>query len=145
MRADRDSMVVTDMVKKFRGYFHFIKKQQKHREAFGVHPIRAGRVETTDEVRRQKLMQLVNHPFVAGPSKRASLFWVTIYPPLTHPTDGSPTLDILLSPSQYLIPFGRCPTAVCRPSQQLREIPLHLANLLMLLVHADPVDRKAAA
>jgi hypothetical protein len=28
--ADRGSMVMTDMLKKFRGYYHLIKKQQKH-------------------------------------------------------------------------------------------------------------------
>src|SRR5205085_3203037 len=60
--ADRGTMTMTDMLKKFRGYLHFIKKQQKHREAFGVHPIRAALVETTDEARGRKLMQLVNHP-----------------------------------------------------------------------------------
>ena len=49
--ADRGNMVMTDMLKKFRGYYHFIKKQQKHREAFGVHPIRAILVETTEEAR----------------------------------------------------------------------------------------------
>jgi hypothetical protein len=36
--ADRGSMPLADMLKKFRAYHHFIKRQQKHREAFGVHP-----------------------------------------------------------------------------------------------------------
>ena len=76
--ADRGSMVMTDMLKKFRAYFHFIKKQQKHREAFGIHPIRAVLVETTDEARARKLMELVSHPLVLGPGKRAGLFWFSI-------------------------------------------------------------------
>ena len=45
--ADRGSMPMADMLKKFRAYYHFIKRQQKHKEAFGVHPIRAVLVETT--------------------------------------------------------------------------------------------------
>jgi hypothetical protein len=60
--ADRGSMVMTDMLKKFRGHYHLVKKQQRHREAVGVHPIRAVLVETTDTARGQKLMELVNHP-----------------------------------------------------------------------------------
>ncbi len=47
--ADRGTMVATDMLRKFRGYHHFIKKQQRHKDAFGIHPVRAVLVETTDE------------------------------------------------------------------------------------------------
>ena len=68
--ADRGTMVATDMLKKMRAYYHFIKKQQKHKDAFGIHPVRAVLIETTDEARGQKLMELVNHPLVAGPDKR---------------------------------------------------------------------------
>src|SRR5208283_5349559 len=32
--ASPGSMVMTDMLKKFPGCYHFIKKQQKHRDAF---------------------------------------------------------------------------------------------------------------
>src|SRR5437867_9429027 len=49
--ADRGSMPMADMLKKLRAYYHFIKRQQKHRESFGVHPIRAVLIETTDEPR----------------------------------------------------------------------------------------------
>ena len=76
--ADRGTMTSTDMLKKFRAYFHFIKRQQRHKEAFGVHPVRAVLVETTDEPRARRLMQLVNHPLVSGPSKRAGLFWFSL-------------------------------------------------------------------
>jgi DNA-binding HxlR family transcriptional regulator len=78
--ADRGTMVMTDMLKKFRAYHHFIKRQKKHRDALGVHPIRAVLVETTDEARGKKLMDLVNHPLVCGPGNRAGLFWFTISP-----------------------------------------------------------------
>src|SRR5580693_3507031 len=70
--ADRGTMVITDMLKKFRGYYQFIKKQQRHKEAFGVHPIRAVLVETTEESRAVKLMQLAEHPLVSGSGKRAA-------------------------------------------------------------------------
>jgi hypothetical protein len=71
------------MLRKFRAYFHFIKKQQRHREAFGVHPIRAVLTETTSEARGKSLMALVNHSLVSGPDKRAGLFWFTISPLFT--------------------------------------------------------------
>ena len=88
--ADRGTMVMTDMLKKLRGYYHLIKKQQKHKEAFGVHPIRAVLVETTDEPRAKRLMELVNHPLVCGPARRAGLFWFTITPQFTDSQEGSP-------------------------------------------------------
>jgi hypothetical protein len=88
--ADRGTMVITDMLKKLRGYYHLIKKPQRHREAFGIHPIRAVLVETTDEARGKKLMELANHPLVCGPAKRAGLFWFTISPLFT---DISPSTE----------------------------------------------------
>jgi hypothetical protein len=107
--ADRGSMVMTDMLKKFRGYYHFVKKQQRHREAFGVHPIRAVLVETTDAARGQKLMELVNHPLVCGPAKRAGLFWFTISPLLTDPAAGSPLPGYLDRPEVIFDPVWALP------------------------------------
>ena len=53
--ADRGTMTTTDMLKKFRAYYSFIKRQQ-HKEAFGVHPIRAVLVETPDEARGNEVL-----------------------------------------------------------------------------------------
>jgi hypothetical protein len=78
--ADRGTMTTTDMMRKLRAYYHFIKKKQGHKEAFGIHPIRALLIETTNEARGKSLMGLVNHPLVAGPAKRSGLFWFTISP-----------------------------------------------------------------
>jgi hypothetical protein len=78
---------MADMLKKFRAYYHFIKRQQKHKEAFGVHPIRAVLVETTDEPRARKLMELAQHPAVIGDGKRSSLFWFAISPLFAAPID----------------------------------------------------------
>jgi hypothetical protein len=75
--ADRGTMTTTDMLKKLRAYFHFIKRQQRHNEEFGIHPVRSVLIETTDEARAKRLMLLVNHPLVCG-QKRAGLFWFTI-------------------------------------------------------------------
>ena len=83
--ADRGTMPMADMLKKFRAYHHFIKRQQKHRKAFGIHPIRAVLVETTDEPRARKLMELAQHPAVIGEGKRSSLFWFAISPLFTAP------------------------------------------------------------
>jgi hypothetical protein len=96
--ADRGTMNSTDMLKKFRSYYHFIKKQQKHREAFGIHPIRAVLTETPTETRGKKLMALVNHPLVCGPDKRAGLFWFTISELFTG--DGT-------APSQQALPLPK--------------------------------------
>lgn len=76
--ADRGSMPMADMLKKFRAYHHFIKRQQKHKEAFRVHPIRAVLIETTDESRARKLMELAEHPAVIGAGRRSAMFWFTI-------------------------------------------------------------------
>jgi hypothetical protein len=76
--GDRGTMNTTDMLKKLRAYYHFVKKQQRHREAFGIHPIRAVLIETTNETRARRLMELVHHPLICGRDKRACLFWFTI-------------------------------------------------------------------
>ena len=76
--ADRGTMTATDMLKKLRAYFHFIKRQQRHKEGFGIHPVRAVLIETTNEARARRLMELVNHPLVCGVNKRAGLFWFSI-------------------------------------------------------------------
>ncbi len=107
--ADRGSMVMTDMLKKFRGYYHFVKKQQRHREAFGVHPIRAVLVETTDEARGKRLMELANHPLVCGNAKRAGLFWFTISPLFTDPPAETVVPHYLSMPAVILEPIWALP------------------------------------
>jgi len=107
--ADRGSMVITDMLKKFRGYYHFIKKQQKHREAFGVHPIRAVLVETTDEARGKKLMELASHPLVCGKATRSGLFWFTVSQLFTDPAQGSSQPEYLDRPDLVLDPIWALP------------------------------------
>jgi Replication-relaxation len=102
--ADRGTMPLADMLKKLRAYNHFIKRQQKHKEAFGVHPIRAVLIETTDEARARKLMELVQHAAVIGEGKRAGLFWFCISPILTMPADNEspPVPRYLVKPALIL-------------------------------------------
>jgi len=87
--ADRGSMPMADMLKKLRAYYHLIKRHQKHEEAFGVHPIRAVLIETTEEARARKLMELARSPVVLGSSKRTALFWFAISPLFTVTVDTS--------------------------------------------------------
>jgi hypothetical protein len=107
--ADRGTMVTTDMLKKFRGYYHLIKKQQGHREAFGIHPVRAVLVETTDGARARRLMELANHPLVCGSSKRSGLFWFSISPLLTDPVEASTVPRYLSQPEVVLDPVWALP------------------------------------
>ena len=78
------------MRKKFRAYYHFIKRQQLHKDAFGVHPMRAVLVETTDEARARKLMETAQHPAVIGSGKRTALFWFVISPLFTDTARDNP-------------------------------------------------------
>lgn len=84
--ADRGSMPLADMMKKFRAYRAFIK-QEKHKHAFGVHPIRAVLIETTDERRARKLMELVESPSVLGNGRQSGLFWFVISPLFVSPKE----------------------------------------------------------
>jgi Replication-relaxation len=101
--ADRGTMVATDMLKKMRGYYHFIKRFQMHRQAWDVHPIRAVLIETADEDRGNKLMELVGHPLVAGPNRRAGLFWFTISPMFTGESEDSCEQEQTATVAPYLL------------------------------------------
>lgn len=103
--ADRGSMPMADMRTKLRAYRHFIK-QQLHVEAFGVHPIRAVLIETPDESRARKLMDLAQEPVVMGNNKRSGLFWFIISPlfcvPVTDSDVGKQSASYLLRPELVL-------------------------------------------
>ncbi len=106
--ADRGTMPMADMLKKLRAYYHFIKRQQKHKEAFGVHPIRAVLIETTDEPRARKLMELAQHPAVIGAGKRSALFWFAISPLFTSIGETG-SASYLLQPEIILRPLWALP------------------------------------
>lgn len=112
--ADRGTMTVTDMLRKLRAYYHFIKRQQLHRSAFGVHPIRAVVLETTTEERAVRLMRLVNHPLVGGPDKRVGLFWFTISPLFSRRAPGDQHPSYLNDPAIIYRDVWRLPDLVRR-------------------------------
>lgn len=114
--ADRGTMTVTDMMRKLRAYFQFIKRQQRHKEAFGIHPVRAVLIETTNEARARKLMELVSHPLVVGPDRRSALFWFTISPLFTEASAGEP---------KSLAPYLVQPEIVFTPIWALPDRTLH--------------------
>ena len=114
--ADRGTMNTTDMLRKLRAYYHLIKKQQRHREAFGIHPIRALLVETTNESRARRLMELVHHPLLCGREKRAGFGLRSQHSSPTsrkvlHLIGALPSILPLLK--CCLDPSGLCLTAVC--------------------------------
>ena len=115
--ADRGTMPAADMLKKLRAYHHFIKRQQKHKEAFGVHPIRAVLIETTDEPRARKLMELAGQAAVIGEGKRTALFWFAISPLFTTPDKTSTNKPV----SSYL----DHPAVVLDELWALPDITLH--------------------
>jgi len=100
--ADRGTMTTTDMMRKLRAYYYFIVKQQRHKDAFGIHPIRSVLVEAPDEQRAKKLMELVQHPLVCGPNKRAGLFWFSISPLFTDIPEGGKRALYLNTPETIL-------------------------------------------
>jgi hypothetical protein len=53
-----------------------------------VNPIRAVLIETTDESRARKLMEIAQSPAVIGAGKRTALFWFIISPLLSAPAAG---------------------------------------------------------
>ena len=121
--ADRGTMNSTDLMKKLRAYYHFIKKQQRHKEAFGIHPIRAVLIETTDEARGQKLMQLVGHPLVVGPAKRSALFWFTISSLFTEAGESKSPAPYLIAPEMILDPIWALPSRTMLALSDIENSP----------------------
>jgi hypothetical protein len=118
--ADRGTMNMTDMLKKLRAYYHFIKKQQRHRDAFNIHPVRAVLIETTNEARARKLMELVQHPLLRGPEKRVGLFWFTLSLLFTDAAPRQRTVSGQPHP-HYL----ECPAVLFTPIWALPDGTLH--------------------
>jgi hypothetical protein len=107
--ADRGTMAGR-LLKKFRAHHHFIKRQQKHKEAFNVHPIRAALIETTDEPRARKRMELVQHAAVIGEGKRTALFWFAISPLFSSLATGEDRTPLyLLRPEVIIDPIWTLP------------------------------------
>lgn len=74
--ADRHRTNTHKYNKKLRAHFHFVVKQKKHQEIYGVNRIRAVLTETVDDNWAEALRQAANHFTVSGP-KASPLFWFT--------------------------------------------------------------------
>jgi hypothetical protein len=74
--ADRKTTNTTRFIQKLRTHFHFIAKQRRHEEHYGVKRIRAVLVETLDTRWAETLRRAARHPIVCG-NKPTPLFWFT--------------------------------------------------------------------
>jgi hypothetical protein len=74
--ADRKHTSTKKHNRKLRAHFHYIVKQRKHQEHYGVSRIRAVLIETISTSWAEELRQAANHYTVCGP-KPSPLFWFT--------------------------------------------------------------------
>lgn len=74
--ADRKHTSTPKFNRKLRAHFHYIVKQKKHWEHYGVERIRAVLIETTDGHWAETLRSAAQHPLVSG-AKPSPLFWFT--------------------------------------------------------------------
>ena len=74
--ADRKHTATKKHNRKLRAHFHFIVKQRKHQEFYGVPRIRAVLIETISANWAEELRQAASHYTVSG-AKPSVLFWFT--------------------------------------------------------------------
>lgn len=74
--ADRKTMNVPKMNRKFRSHFHYIVKKKLHREHYQVKRIRAVLIESIESNWANHLRVNARHPLVSG-GKPSPLFWFT--------------------------------------------------------------------
>jgi len=74
--ADRHRTNTHRYNKKLRSHFHFIVKQKRHQEIYGINRIRAVLTETVDDEWAERLREAAGHVTVSG-TKPSALFWFT--------------------------------------------------------------------
>ncbi len=74
--ADRKNTSIKKFNRKLRAHFHYIVKQKRHEEHYGVKRIRAVLVESIEAHWTDQLRQHSKHPIVSG-KKPSPLFWFT--------------------------------------------------------------------
>jgi hypothetical protein len=114
--ADRKRTATKKHNKKLRAHFHYVVKQRKHQEHYGVSRIRAVLVETITASWADELRQAARHYAVSGP-KPSPLFWFT-------------TSEIFTKPVEV------------KEGARPRQAPLHLARpeIIFDRIWATPVD-----
>ena len=73
--ADRKTTSIKKMQKKLRAHFHYIVKQKKHIDDYGVKRVRAVLIESLDGTWTNTLRLGARHPIISG--KPSPLFWFT--------------------------------------------------------------------
>jgi hypothetical protein len=84
--ADRKHTSTKKHNRKLRAHFHFIVRQRKHQEHYGVNRIRAVLIETISTHWAEELRQAASHFAVSGP-KPSPLFWFTTSELFTRPAE----------------------------------------------------------
>lgn len=74
--ADRKTTSIKKMQKKLRSHFHYVVKQKKHVQDYGVKRIKAVLIESIDDHWTNSLRLAARHRIVSG-SKPSPLFWFT--------------------------------------------------------------------
>jgi hypothetical protein len=74
--ADRKTTSVKKHNRKLRAHFHYVVKQKRHREDYGVHRIKAVLIESIESGWADTLRRSARHPAVSG-QKPSPLFWFT--------------------------------------------------------------------
>lgn len=74
--ADRNRSSVSRMVKKLRAYYHFLVKQRKQEQVYGISDVKAVLVETIDNDSASALRGAAQKPVVSG-LEPSPLFWFT--------------------------------------------------------------------
>jgi hypothetical protein len=84
--ADRKHTSTKKHNRKLRAHFHYIVKQRRHEEHYGVKRIRAVLIETTDMYWADELREAAKHFTVSG-NKPSPLFWFTTSRLFTEPVE----------------------------------------------------------
>lgn len=74
--ADRNRSSTNRMVKKLRAYYHFLVKQRKQEQVYGISGVKAVLVETIDSKSASMLREAAQKPMVSG-KETSPLFWFT--------------------------------------------------------------------
>jgi hypothetical protein len=114
--ADRKNTSTKKHNRKLRAHFHYIVKQRRHQDHYGVSRIRAVLIETISANWAEELRQAANHYTVSGP-KPSPLFWFTTSELFTKPVE-------------------------INKGKRSRQVPLHLTRPEIVLdrIWAAPVD-----
>jgi hypothetical protein len=82
--ADRRTTNKTRFMQKLRAHFHFVVKQKRHQEIYGIDRVRAVLTETIDDDWAAALREAASSNMVSGP-KPSPLFWFTTSRLFTEP------------------------------------------------------------